>query len=388
MRVRRVLVVAAVVAVGAGLLPTGSPVASAADAGAVRAAPLTAVDDGATAKVLLTLTRAASGPVEVRWATKPGTATAGADFQDASGTVTFPAGSAEGATRSVSVPTASDAGGETAETLRLDLAADGAEVAGKAPTVVVNAHGLPYLDKRLPGRPPRRRTCSSRMTLAEKVGQMTQAERGSVDSNRSLITTWNLGSVLSGGGSTPAQNTPERLGRHGRLLPVVRPRDPAADPADLRGRLGARARQPLRRDAAPAQHRAGRHPQPEAGRAGPAHGGHRDPRDRHPVDVRALRLRRARRPLGPQLRVVRRGPGAGEADADLGRRPPGQGTEGPRAQRPGARDRQALRGRRRHDVRQRRDSPGARQHTRSTRASPSRAARTSRRSTSRRTPAP
>ena len=38
----------------------------------------------------------ASGPVEVRWTTKPGTATAGADYQDASGTVTFPAGSAEG----------------------------------------------------------------------------------------------------------------------------------------------------------------------------------------------------------------------------------------------------------------------------------------------------
>ncbi len=48
----------------------------------------------------------------------------------------------------------------------------------------------------------------SRMTLQEKIGQMTQAERGAVTDNPSLIAQWQLGSVLSGGGSTPAQNTP------------------------------------------------------------------------------------------------------------------------------------------------------------------------------------
>jgi beta-glucosidase len=48
-----------------------------------------------------------------------------------------------------------------------------------------------------------------RMTLAEKVGQMTQAERIDVAEDPSLITEYALGSVLSGGGSTPAQNTPE-----------------------------------------------------------------------------------------------------------------------------------------------------------------------------------
>ena len=47
------------------------------------------------------------------------------------------------------------------------------------------------------------------MTLAEKVGQMTQAERVDVDADPSLITTYGLGSVLSGGGSVPAPNTPE-----------------------------------------------------------------------------------------------------------------------------------------------------------------------------------
>jgi beta-glucosidase len=49
----------------------------------------------------------------------------------------------------------------------------------------------------------------SRMTLAEKIGQMTQAERVDVDADPSLITTYGFGSILSGGGSVPASNTPE-----------------------------------------------------------------------------------------------------------------------------------------------------------------------------------
>lgn len=48
-----------------------------------------------------------------------------------------------------------------------------------------------------------------RMTLAEKIGQMAQAERADVDADPTLITTYGLGSVLSGGGSVPTPNTPE-----------------------------------------------------------------------------------------------------------------------------------------------------------------------------------
>ncbi|HEX6325618.1 MAG TPA: glycoside hydrolase family 3 protein [Jiangellaceae bacterium] len=47
-----------------------------------------------------------------------------------------------------------------------------------------------------------------RMTLEEKIGQMTQAERGAVAGNPEVIAEWGLGSVLSGGGSTPTPNTP------------------------------------------------------------------------------------------------------------------------------------------------------------------------------------
>jgi len=47
-----------------------------------------------------------------------------------------------------------------------------------------------------------------RMTLEEKIGQMTQAERGAVADTPEVIAEWGLGSVLSGGGSTPTPNTP------------------------------------------------------------------------------------------------------------------------------------------------------------------------------------
>jgi beta-glucosidase len=45
------------------------------------------------------------------------------------------------------------------------------------------------------------------MTLDEKIGQMTQAERSDV--YKGDITKYALGSILSGGGSTPYNNTPE-----------------------------------------------------------------------------------------------------------------------------------------------------------------------------------
>jgi beta-glucosidase len=69
-------------------------------------------------------------------------------------------------------------------------------------------HVAPYLNSRLPVE-SRVRDLLSRMTLDEKIGQMTQAERGAIDADRSQITSLRLGSVLSGGGSTPTPNTPQ-----------------------------------------------------------------------------------------------------------------------------------------------------------------------------------
>ncbi len=66
---------------------------------------------------------------------------------------------------------------------------------------------LPYQNASLPIR-QRVSDLLGRMTLAEKIGQMTQAERASIDADPTEITTDNLGSVLSGGGSVPTPNTP------------------------------------------------------------------------------------------------------------------------------------------------------------------------------------
>jgi beta-glucosidase len=67
---------------------------------------------------------------------------------------------------------------------------------------------LPYQDASLPTR-QRVADLLGRMTTQEKVGQMTQAERADVSGDPSLVTTWKLGSVLSGGGSVPTSNTPK-----------------------------------------------------------------------------------------------------------------------------------------------------------------------------------
>ena len=81
---------------------------------------------------------------------------------------------------------------------------------------------LPYQNPPLPVR-QRVADLLGRMTLDEKIGQMTQAERACIDADTDpQITTDYLGSVLSGGGSVPTPNTPDRLGRHGRPLPGAR----------------------------------------------------------------------------------------------------------------------------------------------------------------------
>jgi beta-glucosidase len=71
------------------------------------------------------------------------------------------------------------------------------------------AASAPYENPRLPVS-KRVDDLLSRMTLEEKVGQMTQTERARVDGDPTPITTFGFGSILSGGGSTPAAgNTPE-----------------------------------------------------------------------------------------------------------------------------------------------------------------------------------
>ncbi|MFC9730113.1 glycoside hydrolase family 3 N-terminal domain-containing protein [Streptomyces roseolus] len=151
-------------------------------------------------------------PVTVTYATDDsGPAAAGKDYRPVAGSFVLPAGTPSGTTRSITVETLEDRTGEAAETVPVKLAVEGAKPPAEDPVVVVNAHGLPYLDRRLPVE---RRVADllSRMTLAEKAGQMTQAERNALRAPGD-IAGYALGSLLSGGGSVPAPNTPEAWAR-------------------------------------------------------------------------------------------------------------------------------------------------------------------------------
>jgi len=106
-------------------------------------------------------------------------------------------------------PTAAVALG-TAAVLGLSLGSlqtTGASAAATRASAHDTHHSPLYLDA---SRPVRQRVSDllRRMTLEEKIGQMTQAERAAVDSDTSKIATDHLGSILSGGGSVPTPNRP------------------------------------------------------------------------------------------------------------------------------------------------------------------------------------
>ncbi|MGW0805217.1 glycoside hydrolase family 3 N-terminal domain-containing protein [Nonomuraea sp. NPDC002799] len=173
--------------------------------------PVYPVDEKGEAKVGVTVTTTRGTPLDadltVTYKTGAGTATAGADYTAVEGTLTFPAGTASGSTRSFTVRTKQDGQNEVAETIPVELSGTGTRPPAEAPIIVINAHGLPYLNARKPVK-ERVADLLSRMTLDEKIGQMTQAERGAL-AKQSDIAAYLLGSLLSGGGSTPAQNTPQ-----------------------------------------------------------------------------------------------------------------------------------------------------------------------------------
>ncbi|MFG2329195.1 glycoside hydrolase family 3 N-terminal domain-containing protein [Streptomyces sp. NPDC048604] len=210
-RARTVAAGATVAAVLTGCL-TATTTTTAATTGAraaaspvrVTAPAVTTVAEGGTAQVRLVLKTAGrlKRPVTVRWRTAApvrhtvaaAAAVSGRDYRAGSGSVTFPAGSAPGAVRTVPVRTLRDGAAETAETVRLALAVTGAARPAAEPEVVVNAHGLPYLNRSLPVK-QRVADLLGRMTLAEKAGQMTQAGRNTLAAPQDIADRA-LGSVI------------------------------------------------------------------------------------------------------------------------------------------------------------------------------------------------
>ncbi|MFJ8509511.1 glycoside hydrolase family 3 protein [Streptomyces avermitilis] len=169
------------------------------------------VKEGGTADVQISVATTGSAPVDepvtVAYETTGGTADSGKDYTPVKGSVTFPAGTASGTSRTIQVPTLRDRSAESAESIPLKLTVTGAKAPAETPQVVIDAHGLPYLDPKLSVK-KRVADLVTRMSLEEKAGQMTQAERGALTTPGD-IASYDLGSLLSGGGSTPTPNTPE-----------------------------------------------------------------------------------------------------------------------------------------------------------------------------------
>ncbi|WP_299533727.1 glycoside hydrolase family 3 N-terminal domain-containing protein [uncultured Streptomyces sp.] len=168
------------------------------------------VKDGSTATVKLSLATTGSTPlgepVTVAYTTGGGTAAPGADYTPVTGTYTFPAGTPAGASHTVTVRTRKAPRPSEAKTIPLALTVTGAKAPAENPQVVIDAHGLPYQNAKLPVA---RRVADllARMSPAEKAGQMTQAERNALRTPGD-IASYDLGSLLSGGGSVPTPNTP------------------------------------------------------------------------------------------------------------------------------------------------------------------------------------
>jgi beta-glucosidase len=130
--------------------------------------------------------------------------------------VTFPAGSVSGTSLSFDVHTLAASAPSEAKTINIALSSSdtATDASSSPPSVVIDAHGLPYLNPSLPIS-QRVNDLLSRMSLAEKIGQMTQADRfmftdAATTSNSSAndLRAWLVGSLLSGGGDTPTPNTP------------------------------------------------------------------------------------------------------------------------------------------------------------------------------------
>jgi beta-glucosidase-like glycosyl hydrolase len=147
------------------------------------------------------------------------TAVLGVDYTVPANTVVIPAGSSSGTEVAIPIETLPNPDPSVALTINLTAACTegctGVTVNNNDPsTVVINAHGFPYLDPSLPVA-TRVADLLSRMSLYDKVAQMTQTnmsvlQNGTTtnESSYNNIRVWRIGSILSGGGDNPTPNSP------------------------------------------------------------------------------------------------------------------------------------------------------------------------------------
>lgn len=147
-----------------------------------------------------------TAPVSISYQLGGGTAVAGTDYTATTGSLTFPIGSTARTVKTLMISTKAGTPAGESRNIPVTMTSAQATLVGASPVVVINAHGLPYLNSKLPVA-TRVADLMKRMSLANKVGQMTQAERAAVGDGTD-ITKYALGSLLSGGGSVPTPNTP------------------------------------------------------------------------------------------------------------------------------------------------------------------------------------
>lgn len=99
-------------------------------------------ENAGTATITVNLSRGASNPITVNYATSDGTATAGSDYTAASGTLTFTPGTIS---QSFTVPIANDTFGEANETVNVTLsAANGADLTAPTSAVLTISDDDPF----------------------------------------------------------------------------------------------------------------------------------------------------------------------------------------------------------------------------------------------------
>ena len=128
-------------------------------------------------------------------------------------------------------------------------------------------------------RSPAGRRPASRMTLAEKIGQMTQAERAEVDADPTPITDVSLGSCCPAA-ARRRRPTRRRRGPTWSTTSSARRSTHACTSRCSTASTPCTATATCRRDRLPAQHRPRRHPRPGAGREDRAHHRRGDARHR------------------------------------------------------------------------------------------------------------